>query len=222
MTNSTEKKKGKIDSLILSIASGLATGLVTAVIYTLISKGVGWSTSIALLVALVTALAVFLFMTRYPKVMFRIVVIILFTSGLGLILASYRETWWQDLTWNPSIVGLGIAIISISLGAFGMNASQQSDKKMEAMAKMQYYTRMANLHSVMKDLSPDGSNEYHEAHAKHILFDLKATKQLAEWMGEKEQTETNEIINNLIDKTLDGQEHEQLIKSLLEAKEDGC
>jgi hypothetical protein len=119
------------------------------------------------------------------------------------------------------LFSVGIAAFGVGTGFVGLGVARKSDKRMAAMANLEFREKMAMIQQYIMDMSESGTDEWNKAYADRIFYDLKGAKQLEEWVKDPEIRKTlNDGIQTLIDKVLAGQKHEHLIKRLQQAKED--
>jgi len=142
-----------------------------------------------------------------------------FAIGLFVIISPL-------VAWDKSMLGLGIGIIAFVVGAMSMKISTESDKRMKAMANLEFYEKIAviqgYLENAIRTNSPSNP-EADRAYADRIYYDIKGAKQLEEWVKDPNIKQTlNEEIQRLLDKVLAGQTYEYLIKRLQQIQRENC
>ncbi len=121
------------------------------------------------------------------------------------------------------LFSFGIAAFGVGTGFVGLGIARRSDKRMTAMANLEFCEKMAMVQSYIMGLSQADLDQHNKAYANKIFYDLKGAKQLKGWIKDPEITKMlDSEIQHLIDKALAGKEHEHLIKRLYEVKEGDC
>ncbi|MBA7499438.1 hypothetical protein ES704_02182 [subsurface metagenome] len=218
-TKKSETRSNRAIEYIYGLLAGIVAGLITAILAVVYNL----PDIIALPVAVVLAVVVWWLMKKYPMQVSNAAWITFLIIGIGLLLSSYQQALWSGVVWRLDVAGLGIGIISVSIASLAMNISLNSDKKVTAIADMQFYDKMAVIQTYLMKISPEDSDEYNRAYADRIFYDLKAAKQLEKWVSSPEIAKMLDgEIQNLMDKTLSGQKYEHLVKRLQQVKEGDC
>lgn len=118
-----------------------------------------------------------------------------------------------------SLIALGLAFFGIGTGFISLSVSNKSDDRMIAIANLEFYEKMAVAQLYIRDMSQPDSDEWKKAYADRIYYDLKGAKELEQWVKSPElKSRFNDAIQDLLNKALNGQKYEQLIKRLYEIK----
>jgi hypothetical protein len=154
-----------------------------------------------------------------------IAAITIFVFGIFVVLSSYQLEMWSKIPWDIRAVGLGTGFLSISIGFLALYVSNISDRRMKAMAKLEFYEKMAMVQQYIMDMSrtdPD-TYTYNKAYADRIFYDLKGAKQLEDWVKDPEIIKMlSDGIQKLMNKVLAEQKHENLIKRLQQIQKGDC
>jgi len=134
----------------------------------------------------------------------------LFCLGVFSILSSYQLEIWARIPWDIRAVGLGTGFISISVGFLALYVSRISDRRMKAMANLEFYEKIAvveNYIAAVKSRTP--------VVAKSIKHDLIAAKQLNNYVDSKIKNALDEKIDELKkEANIDSQKYTDLIEEL--------
>lgn len=131
-----------------------------------------------------------------------------------------------DIVVRIYLSASGLAIFGIGTGFIGLGVARKSDKRMQAMANLEFYEKIAvvksYLQKVIQSIDPNDPKAK-EAHADRIYYDIKGARQLKEWVKDPEIEEIlNNEIQSLLDKVLEGQTYEHLIKRLQQIQKEDC
>ena len=145
--------------------------------------------------------------------------------GLGLLVASL-PCFSFDTQIRIYLITFGIAIFGIGTGFIGLGEAKKSDKRMQAMANLEFYEKIAVIESYLESVirkTEQANPEVERAYANRIYYDIKGAKQLKEWVKDPEIKETlNKETQKLLDKLLEGQKYENLIKRLQQIQKGDC
>ena len=130
--------------------------------------------------------------------------------GIALMLV------YRDLT--VYLFSVGIAVFGIGTGFIGLGEARKSDKRMAAMANLEFYEKIAVIESYLQQViqrSTPSDPEAAKAYADRIYYDIKGAKQLEKWMKDPNIKRTfYEEIQRLLDTALKIKTQEDLIKRL--------
>ena len=146
--------------------------------------------------------------------------IALFGLAIAIFFTVPMVSEWRVVD-SATAISWGVALVSIGIAVYAIGISKGSDERMQAMANLEFYEKMAMVQQYTVDLSQPDTDQWNKAYANKIFYDLKGAKQLEEWVKDPEIAKMlHDGIQTLIDQALAGQKHEHLIKRLQETKKD--
>ncbi len=111
----------------------------------------------------------------------------------------------------------GLAIFGIGTGFIGLGVARKSDKRMAAMASLEFYEKIAVIENYINYIR-SGPNVVSEA----IYNDIKAAKQLKRYVKPEVEEELNRKIQELIDIALQGSPYGNLVSRLQDVQKEDC
>lgn len=123
--------------------------------------------------------------------------IILFLLGVFIVFSSYQLEIWANIPWNIGACALGASVIGVSIGFLALHISLKSGERMQAMANLEFYEKMAMVQQYIMDLSQPDTDEWNKAYADKIFYDLKGAKQLDKYVDSKIKKELDKKIEEL-------------------------
>jgi hypothetical protein len=99
-----------------------------------------------------------------------------------------------------NIVGFGVGAIGIAVGIYSTTVAKESDRRIAAIANLEYYEKMAVIESYIKQVNeslplPDKTSK--EAFANRIFNDIKGAKELEPYVKPEVKDKLNSQIIKL-------------------------
>jgi len=199
-------------------AASLLGALVVAVSVGLVVQVIFHPSNAVLLVIVV--LSVFLFgwlIARRPALVLGVCIAFFLAGGLTLIVLSNDRTLWDTVKWDTTVVGVGLGSVSLAAATLALLISTNSDKRMKAMANMEFYEKMAVLDGYVVE-----QGKQDQRSADRVYHDVKGALQLIEYVDPMIAGQLTDRIKEMIgtiDKSSQGGHDKELgarLKQLLE------
>jgi hypothetical protein len=126
-------------------------------------------------------------------------------------------------TVKYDLIGFGVGAIGLGVGIYSTGVARDSDKKMNSLANLQFYEKMAVVELYMQLVAESyvpPNDESRSAFASRIFNDIKGAKQLSQYVDPKLKEELDNKIQKLITRTLNLQPYVELVERLRELQED--
>lgn len=172
---------------------------------------VAWhpSDAITLLISFATVFPALWLSKNHPQVVMGLWLVLVFVLGLLVLLSAYYVDFWNDVNWNPTAVGLGLGLISISIAVYALMTSQQSDKKMKAMANMEFLEKMAMIADYMHDIQQNKP-----VVPDRLYYDIRGAMHLTEYVDPEIKGNLNMKIEAMRDSVTGDPKYKQLVVRL--------
>lgn len=142
----------------------------------------------------------------------------LFSIAVFIILISTSKEISGLVTWDKSLFSLGVSIlgltiagISIQIARVSIQIARDSDKRMAAMANLEFHEKIAVMEAYISDILRSGLSQetateetqivekIRSANAERIYYDIKGAKQLKKYVDAGINEKLNQEINKLIE-----------------------
>lgn len=195
------------------IAIGFASGLISAVIVAIISTILNLPDDIRIALFFIFGVGIGVLFSwstkRHPVVTLRYAIVVLLVIGILMGLSSYQEELWAQVSWDSAIASMGIGLVSLSVAAYAYLQSLQSDARMQDMANLEFYEKIAVLEYQIYNV-----RNCQDVVVENIYNDIKGAMQLRKHVDPRIKQELDNKIRELIDVALEGQPYANLVKRL--------
>ena len=225
-----EKLKGLVSSLAVSVASYIATTLLFLRFFQAKDWAEFWqiltipAVSVVLSCGLIPIIiSALLFRLRMnPFYLTSIAVFILGVVALSLhpfIPLEIRQSAGYDIVnFGVGAIGISVAILALGIAVKSGEIAEESDKRMKAMANLEFYEKMAVIDAYTSDIGKEP-----EAYANRIYHDIRGALELKEYVEPAIKDKLDEKIKamkDIVDKMPEGHPYRELLldrlKRLLE------
>lgn len=144
-------------------------------------------------------------------------------TGIAAIVLWYLVPKDLLATVKYDLIGFGVGAIGLGVGIYSTGVARDSDKKMNSLANLQFYEKMAVIESYMQAAAESyvpPNDESRNAFASRIFDDIKGAKQLSQYVDPKLKEELDNKIEKLITRTLNLKPYVELVERLRELQED--
>lgn len=150
--------------------------------------------------------------------------IMVVVTGIAAIVLWYLVPKDLLATVKYDLIGFGVGAIGVGVGIYSTGVARDSDKKMNSLANLQFYEKMAVIESYMQAVAESYvplNDESRTAFASRIFNDIKGAKQLSQYVDPKLKEELDSKIRKLITRASNLQPYVELVERLRELQEDG-
>lgn len=140
----------------------------------------------------------------------------LFGLAIAVFFTIPTISEWKPID-NTTGISWGISLVAIALALIALGIASDSDKRMAAMANLEFYEKMAVVENY-KAFVNLGRSLVVEA----IYNDIKGAKQLKKYVNPEIEQELNKKIQELIDIARQKQSYGNLISRLQDVQKEDC
>ncbi|NMX22158.1 hypothetical protein C5S30_07005 [ANME-1 cluster archaeon GoMg4] len=137
--------------------------------------------------------------------------------GIGIILMIFFSCfggysiltgkYWDNIPIIVSFIGVSISLVSVGISIIALSLSNESEQRMKALTKLNYYEKMAMLEYYKEVFADDQlSGERFNRRLRKCCYDIQAISALDQWMmadinKEDRKTSINAVLK-FIDKDI--------------------
>ena len=137
------------------------------------------------------------------------VAIILFLIGVFCVFSSYQLAIWDNTSWDIGATSLGVSLIGVSIGFLALYISLESGRRMNAMANLEYYEKMAVIENYITDIKSGK-----ELRVGSLKYDIVSAHQLNKFVDKIIEQELDRKINELKSEVNKNEKYKNLINEL--------
>lgn len=190
-------KNKNILRMFVPSSAGLIGGILAALITAIISVLFGLSNTYAIImVVFLSAILTLIFswlLRKYAEKTLYISIILLLIIGFLMTLLSSNRDLWATVHWDLAVFSVGVSIISLGIAILALYYSQKSDKRMQAMADLEFYEKIAVIENYLFAIK-----NHQTFAADAVYYDIKAAMQLIRYAS----TDAKTLLKSKIQQTI--------------------